>query len=346
MSKTWIVARHEFAVTVKRVWFVVATIAFPAFMLGVGLVAMLVAEDTVRESLRAVESKPLGLVDKSGELALDPERFRILRFPDEAAARAALAEGRIVTCLAVPPNYLQTGRVQILTTRRASPLTGVRPPVPDGVEPWLLDNILRDVEPQRRKLARAPFEPVVEYLGADARPTGENVEDAQKKSIAAYAVFFLMFISIFSSSQYLLQGLAEEKEHRVMEMVLSSVTADELLRGKLLGLGAAGLLQFAVWLGMLMASTLFTPLVAVALAPVTFAICFVYFLLGYALFGSLMLGFGVLGTNARESQQMASIWSFIGISPSLVMVALFENPQGVLAKTFSYVPFTAPTTMM
>ncbi|HYF00069.1 MAG TPA: ABC transporter permease, partial [Planctomycetota bacterium] len=203
-----------------------------------------------------------------------------------------------------------------------------------------------DVDPQRRRLARAPFEPVVEYLGADARPTGEDVEGAQRKSVAAYAVFFFMFISIFSSSQYLLQGLAEEKEHRVMEMVLSSVTADELMRGKLIGLGAAGLLQFAVWLGMLLSMTLFTPLVAVALAPATFAICLVYFLLGYALFGSLMLGFGVLGTNARESQQMASIWSFIGISPSFVMVALFENPHGLLARVFSFVPFTAPTTMM
>src|SRR6185436_5255007 len=81
-------------------------------------------------------------------------------------------------------------------------------------------------------------------------------------------------------------------------------------------------------------------------SPAAFAFCFVYFLLGYVMYGSLMLGFGALGTNLRESQQMASIWSFIGASPAMIVIALFEAPQGTVARVFSYIPFTAPTTMM
>ena len=61
---------------------------------------------------------------------------------------------------------------------------------------------------------------------------------------------------------------------------------------------------------------------------------------------ALMLGFGALGTNLRESQQMAAVWSFLGASPIFVVLLLIEEPQGLLARIFSFVPFTAPTTMM
>jgi len=127
--------------------------------------------------------------------------------------------------------------------------------------------------------------------------------------------------------------------------VISSVRPNELMWGKLIGLGAAGLLQMTVWVVMSLVSVMIMAIQFVV-APMAFAVCFTYFLLGYLLYGSLMLGFGSLGTNLRESQQMASIWSFIGASPALIMIALFEAPQGTLARVFSYVPFTAPTTMM
>jgi ABC-2 type transport system permease protein len=139
--------------------------------------------------------------------------------------------------------------------------------------------------------------------------------------------------------------MAEEKENRVMEMVLSSITPDQLMLGKLIGLGAAGLLQMAVWSTMSVAALVLSA-VALTVSPASFFFCFAYFLLGYVLFGSLMLGFGALGTNLRESQQMASIWSFLGASPAMIVIALFEAPQGTVARVFSYIPFTAPTTMM
>jgi ABC-2 type transport system permease protein len=112
-----------------------------------------------------------------------------------------------------------------------------------------------------------------------------------------------------------------------------------------MGLGAAGLVQMAVWTSMSVVSLLLSA-VTLMMAPMAFVMCFIYFLLGYVLFGSLMLGFGALGTNLRESQQMASIWSFLGASPAMIVIALFEAPQGTVARIFSFIPFTAPTTMM
>jgi ABC-2 type transport system permease protein len=140
--------------------------------------------------------------------------------------------------------------------------------------------------------------------------------------------------------------MAEEKDNKVMEMVLTSLTPAQLMTGKLLGLGAAGLLQLGVWVAMGVTTSLFVPLVAVALDPWPFVVCFAYFLLGYLLYGSLMLGFGALGTNLRESQQMASVWSLVGSSPVFLIFAIFERPQGGLARVFSFIPFTSAPTMM
>lgn len=347
MRKAWIVARHEFAVVVKRVWFVIAAFVLPLFLAGTATVMHFVAEGALEDSRRALEEKPLGVVDLSGELAVPPpEGLKVRRFPDEESARSALASKDIVVCLVLPARYAETGQVRVLTSRRAAPLTGARGSVPEKTEDWFLENALRHVDPARRDLVKAPFRPSTEFLGPDGRSTGEDAKETQQKSAAAYGFFILLFMSIFSSSQYLLQGLAEEKENRVMEMVLSSVTADQLMLGKLIGLGAAGLLQLGIWTGMALAATLFLPAIVVALSPATFVVCFLLFLFGYALFASLMLGFGALGTNLRESQQIASVWSFIGVTPFFILIALFENPQGTLARVFSYIPFTAPTTMM
>lgn len=346
MSKAWVVARHEFGATVKRVWFVLATFVFPLVSLGVLALMLLLQVKTMEETKRSALSKPLGVVDLSGELVADPTSFQIRRFADEAEARTAFARKDIGSCLVVPADWVAVGEVKILTTRRPTLLTSERTPLPAALEPWLIENLLKGVDPARRARARAPFEPRTVHLDEQGLPSGEDPKAVQQRSVVAYVFFFLLFMSIFASSHYLLQGMAEEKENRVMEMVLTSVTPRELMVGKLVGLGGAGLLQLACWSGMGLAGSSFLPAFALVLEPTAFAVCFVYFLLGYLLYGSLMLGFGSLGSNFRESQQLASIWSLIGSSPAFILIALFESPQGALARVFSFIPFTAPTTMM
>jgi ABC-2 type transport system permease protein len=347
VRKAWIVARHEFAVTVKRVWFVIATFVFPLIFTGVGGGMLYLMQSTIEETQKEVAAKPLGLLDRSGELAAEPKSFQLLRFRDEETARRAVAAREVSAVLLVPEDWVRGETLRVLSSRRLTPMSSGRPALPEGLEDWLARNLLRDVDAARRDLARRPLrELAVVHLDEQGQPSSEDFRKTAARAGIAYVTFFLLFISIFSTSQYLLQGMAEEKDNKVMEMVLTSVTPAELMTGKLLGLGAAGLLQLGVWVAMGVASSLFVPLVAVALDPWPFVVCFVYFLLGYLLYGSLMLGFGALGTNLRESQQMASMWSLIGSSPVFLIFAIFERPQGGLAKTFSFIPFTAAPTMM
>ena len=67
MKKSWIVARHEFLVTIKRVWFVVSTFIFPLFFLGVGAAVLLLTKETVEQAQERVVQRPLGIVDHWGD---------------------------------------------------------------------------------------------------------------------------------------------------------------------------------------------------------------------------------------------------------------------------------------
>jgi ABC-2 type transport system permease protein len=142
-----------------------------------------------------------------------------------------------------------------------------------------------------------------------------------------------------------MQGTATEKENKVVEVLLSSANPDEILAGKLLGLGGAGLLQIGVWLAMaltttlgiaplLMSSRIDVPWLALALAVPFFVVSFLFF-------GGLILGTGSLGANMREAQQLAMVWSLTAAVPLMLMTALIGEPNGTVARVMTWIPFTA-----
>ncbi len=159
-------------------------------------------------------------------------------------------------------------------------------------------------------------------------------------------------LSIFTSSNFLLQGVVEEKENRVMEILLSSVSYRELLIGKVFGLGAVGLTQILAWLVIGLGIMTSNPMVFamlldrmhVSIPLLLFA--FSYFMLGYLVFASIMAGLGSIATTSREGQQMAGIFSLIGAIPLMFLQFILTNPGAPLTKILSYFPLTSPITMI
>ena len=156
-------------------------------------------------------------------------------------------------------------------------------------------------------------------------------------------------MAIFSSSSYLLQGLGEEKENRIMEILLSSVSTRQLLTGKVLGLGAAGLVQIVVWLLsavflIQLASTTIGGVINTLQIPGNLLVLsIVYFLLGYLFFAVLMAGVGAIGATARESQQISMLFIMPVWIPFWVLFFLVRNPNHVVNTILTMIPFTAPT---
>ena len=179
--------------------------------------------------------------------------------------------------------------------------------------------------------------------------TGEVTDGGRAASMVRLAIplaFMLLFLmSILMTSGYLMQGTATEKENKVVYDLLATANPNEILTGKLLGLGGAGLLQIAVWMAMalatgvgviplVMSAGIEIPWLAVWLAIPLFAMSFMFF-------GALILGSGSLGSNMREAQQFAMVWSLTAAVPLMLLSILLQNPHGTLARVFTWLPFSA-----
>lgn len=182
----------------------------------------------------------------------------------------------------------------------------------------------------------------------------QNGQPVSSGSIVAsfllpYAFTLLFVMSIFITSGYLLQSVTEEKENRVVEIVLSSVPALPLMGGKILGLGAAGLTQVVIWV----ATTLVTlPLlnqklsIDVQISPLTLVLAVIYFALGYIAFGAIFAAIGAVAPGAREAQQYAGFFGFLAVVPLIFSSVFLTDIQSPIVWVLSLIPLTTPATML
>lgn len=352
----WTIAWHEYATNVRRPGFIFATLLVPAL----GLIGVIVATFFSGQAGQFFESqftpdgpRQVGVVDASGLYTpVAPEFAQDFRnYPDEAAARQAFVGREIAGYLVIRADYVATGRV---TAYSGSGFSGVISLDSDEINPFLLRGLLAG-RVDEAVLARAIRPGDVERVTLDDAGQPTSNEETSPLAFmggmfASMAVSILLFIAIMVSSNYLLRSVSEEKENRVMEIVVSSVSTTDLLWGKVIGLGSLGLTQVGVWL--LSAVALTGGLGAVAagvlalLNPGVMLLALAYFVLGYLLYGVLMAAAGSLGTSMRESQQIGGLFSFGAALPWMINGFLFANPNMILARIMSWFPLTAPMMMM
>jgi ABC-2 type transport system permease protein len=164
-------------------------------------------------------------------------------------------------------------------------------------------------------------------------------------------VTMLFYIIILSAASLLLSSVAKEKENRVIEILMMSLTPRQLLTGKIVGLGLMGLVQTIAWVGtgrvlLAFSGTTFNIPIAFQL-PASFLVwALIFFLLGYAVYASLMAGLGALVPNLREASQATILVIFPLIIPIFLLSILIEQPNGMLAVILSVFPLTSPVAMM
>jgi len=168
--------------------------------------------------------------------------------------------------------------------------------------------------------------------------------------VVPLAFSVLLLISILMSAGALVQATGTEKENKVVEVLLSSARAEEILMGKLLGLGVAGALQVSVWFSMVGFAALgfASALVGLGVTPPWGGMlaAVLLFPLAYLFFGSLMLGTGSLGSNQREAQQWGMMWSLLAVVPLIFLERLLHDPHGTMARVLTWLPFSAPTAIV
>jgi ABC-2 type transport system permease protein len=161
----------------------------------------------------------------------------------------------------------------------------------------------------------------------------------------------IYYAVILMSASFLLNSLTKEKENRVIEILMSSITPRQLLVGKIIALGLVGLLQAALWVGtgyalLRLSGRTFSLPSSFQLPPSFLFWGAVFFLLGYGLYASLMAGVGALVPNLREASQATFAVILPLLIPLVMISVLIEDPNGALALGLSLFPLTSPVVMM
>lgn len=352
MRKTFLVMRSEIGRSLQRKTFVFFAFGFPLILGAIALVFMLAnrgatpaAPPPAPASTAQVSRE--GYVDQGGlikTLPADIPAGRLTAYPSEAAAQAALAAGEIAGYYLIAPDYVPTGKLTYVRPEY-NPLGGSVST--DSMEWALLVNVLGGDS----KLAASVWRPL------DVRVTPLVLAEQGASQQSVFTELFptlmvlLIYMVILLPAGVLVNAVTDEKKNRIMEVLMTSVSPGQMITGKILGMALLGLLETALWLGIMWAVVRFgaqplriPPGFAVPTSLIIWT--FVYFLGGYAIYGAQLAGVGALAPDLNETRSGSLIVMAPLIVTYMFMIVVFTNPNTPLALFVSLFPLTSPIGMI
>jgi ABC-2 type transport system permease protein len=345
-----LVARREYLRTVRRRGFVFGTLLLPLSIGFFFLVSSLVSTSQIGATPDP-GSVTLLVVDES-PVTITTDLVSTMQLVDQATAEARLADGTATEYYLVPATWPESPEVSQVSAPQ--PGGGIEGAQRQAVQQQLLEAVLRDALMEGSDLSDATRTRILAPMQVTAVTTdGDPVSDLSILAgfLIPFAFTLLFVMSIFITSGYLLQSVTEEKENRVVEIVLSSVQALPLMAGKILGLGAAGLTQVVVWI---LTALVALPLAAdrlgsvgdLQLTPAVLLLAVIYFVLGYLAFGAIFAAIGALAPGNREAQQYSGFFGFFAVIPLIFSGLLLSDPGSPIVWLLALFPLTAPATML
>ena len=354
MNKTLLVMVSEIGRTLRRKAFTIFAFGMPILMGIVVLVVTIVNRDagtamlpTEAETPAVAEQVREGYVDEGGLIELLPSGIPsgwLTEYGDQATAQVALEDGEISAFYVIPANYVESGDIIYV-----KPEYG---PIKDNIDTtgmqWILLVNLLEGDTELAGKVWNPYEAQVTQL---ASRSGEEAEESLFTDLLPTIMTVILYMAIILPSGVLVTAVLDEKKNRVLEVLMSSVSPLQMITGKILALGLLGLLEVALWVGVLWMTVRFggQPLSIPAgfkLPAQLLVWAFVYFLLGYAMYGGLLAGVGALAPDVKDTKGA----SFLVMSPLIAVyvfvVVLITRPESVLAVVLSLFPLTAPVGMI
>ncbi len=343
MADIFKVAKRDYLENVKRKSFLYVVFGLPLLM-GV-IFAIQASFGSQMTSLQF--TTPVGFVDESG-LGFQGNGNMTIEYATVDDAKAALLSQKVGSVLVVGPDYLANGTLTVLV--REGDLT--RTLNDNAMQSFLISGLVKGLPPQVQARIESP--PSVRTVELDA--SGKPVKSNFMQSLVATGIGLLLLLTIFMSSSFLMQSVVEEKESRVMEVLLSSISAKDLMAGKIIGNGALSLTQLIVWLILSSVAIAYFggPIMALVgainpleiISPGLLAVYLLYFIGGFLLYSSLLACIGSISTSMRESSQISAIVVLPAAAPLWFITVFMVEPNGQIAQILSMFPFSAPLSMI
>ena len=351
MNKTLHILKNEFIITVTRRSFIITLFLVP--LIGFLITLFISANNSsssniVNQIISSPQQKPVeGYVDESGIIKSIPDwldQSTMIAYPDVLAAKQALEEGKITGYYVVQPDYINTGNV-LYIREDYNPLSNI---TLSGTLSALLRYNLLDGNQDLLSMIDNPLN----LASVSLEPSVPQREQSNPLTyFLPYIVTMLFYIVILTAASLMLNSVTTEKQNRVMEILMSSISPSQMLIGKIIALGLVGLIQTVVWMGagyaiLLMGRTSFNLSAAFQLPFSILIWGVVFFILGYAIYASFMAGVGALVPNLREASQATTVMIIPLVIPLILLNILISEPNGTLSTFLSLFPLTAPVSMM
>ena len=355
LSEVGTVFVEEIARGSSRLSYRIIGLAVPVILIALLLVTPLVRgifpDDEDDPESQAVTG--LGAVDLSGTLTVDyASSLGIQVYPDRSAGLDALADGEIEALFVLPEDYISAGKVEWLH-KGSDGIFDDRDN--EGIVRELLCASLisgkLSLEAERRFLDAPTIVSRTVQADGTILEREDNGTDEDAFQLVSYAFAMVMTVAILFGSGLLLESVSDEKENRMVEIILTSVSPLGLMAGKVLAQGALALAQVVLWMGSLaiIGPRIFDQLPEVSDLSIEagqLVWLLLFFLAGYFVVAVVMAGLGAMTSSYTQSSQLSALVIVPVILPVAAPQFILESPDGALARVLSFIPVTAPTTVV
>jgi ABC-2 type transport system permease protein len=364
MRKIGKVARREFLDTVRTRTFLLGLLFIPVLVVGIVFLSKMMVESkggprpAVRVGVTAPANEVLARVTTAFEehnksnpqspLALRPLPGDGEETSSEELGKDKLRRGELDAYVVLEGDLAgKGGTVQFYTYKpKAAQIDAI----------WSVERLFRDAVIDCRYRARGIDRAVLaEVQNVPLRRIELGEEQGREKvqsegqrvarMMVPFAFMYLIFIGIVGMGQHMISSIIEEKNSRIIEMLLSAVSPFELMAGKILGLAGVGLSVMILWgVAAYAAATWRGINVDIGLDLVAYGL--IYYVFGFILFSAILAGVGSVCNTIKETQSLMMPITMIFVIPLVAWPQLARDPNGSLARVLSYVPPTTPMLMV
>lgn len=372
MHNVLLIAKREYLERVRTRAFVIMTFFIPALMFGVVVLPQLLITRGGNETKRMVV------------VAADRDTAEIIRsqIEQEQEQSANKPRDHAATKSGLPPTHFT---VEIDTNTTAEERTALTDKInhkelegflwatPDAIAARKLDFVTNDTSSfiengvlsqtvsdalrryalKSKGLKEKDIDAALQPVDVEpVSPKGKNAPNPQAMFFATLGIVMVMYVTVLLYGINVMRSILEEKTSRIMEVMLATASAKEMMAGKIMGVGAVGLTQVGIWAatvvgfaGYATAASGMMKQVKAAMNPVLLVYFVVFFLLGYVLYSTLCAAVGSMVNSEQEAQQMQFLVMMPMILAIVFITNIFTHPNSGIAVFGSLFPFTAPLVM-
>lgn len=388
MNKILIIIQREFFTRVKKKTFIVLTVAVPILFAAfyAFLMWMMLSEDTEARKIAVINESAIEAPVSSNEYT----KYDFKQGIDFEAEKNNLINEGFYAVLYIPSDIMVSNEAELFSDKQV-PMdlkSFVRGQIDDKIERIKRDEILNEVgmPDLEKKLAETKTSINLKTLKLDEESGEAKESSSEILSIIGIAGGFVIYMFILMYCTQVMRGVIEEKSNRIVEVIISSVKPFQLMMGKIVGIALVGLVQFLIWIVLILgivfiAQLVFMPSVdmetlrqgadlsqiaansnvdidqlkfvsniAQTLNPAflgNYFLAFVfYFVGGYLLYAALFAAIGAAVDNETETQQFMTPLAIVLVIGLYMGFGVMRNPESDMAFWASIIPFTSPIVML